>query len=199
VVYPVAAAAVPVVAVPAVAPLPRPAAPSPAVQAAIDQTLQVVSGESRRLANRLGPAAGPPPSLAQLRAGTLGQDLAHLALVAAGRIRESRERVLAAIDAVLQLLFWPAGADDYAVPRSFWATDLGRLLARAKFRAFAPADLVGIGAAARQLGVTRPTVYRWMDDGALDYVRDEVSGRSFVLRRGVDRYRQAAAELAAPA
>jgi excisionase family DNA binding protein len=193
--YPVAAAAVP-----AVAPLSRPAAaPSPAVQAAIDQTLQVVSGESRRLATRLGPAAAAPPSLAQLRAGSLGQDLVRLALVADGRIREPRERVLAAIDAVLQLLFWPAGADAYTVPRSFWATDLGRLLARAKYRAFAAEDLVGIGAAARQLGVTRPTIYRWMDDGSLDYVRDEISGRSFVLRRGVDRYRQVAAELAAPA
>jgi excisionase family DNA binding protein len=193
--YPVAAAAVP-----AVAPLSRPAAaPSPAVQAAIDQTLQVVSGESRRLATRLGPAAAAPPSLAQLRAGSLGQDLVRLALVADGRIREPRERVLAAIDAVLQLLFWPAGADAYTVPRSFWGTDLGRLLARAKYRAFAAEDLVGIGAAARQLGVTRPTIYRWMDDGSLDYVRDEISGRSFVLRRGVDRYRQVAAELAAPA
>jgi excisionase family DNA binding protein len=168
------------------------------VQAAIDQVLRLVDGDSDRLATWLGPAAGAPRTLAQLRAGPLGQDLLRLALVAEGRVREPEERVLVAIDAVLQLLFWPPGADDYAVPRTFWATDLGSLLARAKYRAFAAADLVGIGAAARQLGVSRPTVYRWMDDGSLDYVRDTLTGRTFVLRRGVDQRRQVAGEFAVP-
>jgi excisionase family DNA binding protein len=46
--------------------------------------------------------------------------------------------------------------------------------------------LVGIGAAAQRLGVSRPTIYRWMDDRSLDYVHDEASGRSFVLRRALD-------------
>ncbi|MEA2511694.1 MAG: hypothetical protein QOJ59_1181 [Thermomicrobiales bacterium] len=119
-------------------------------------------------------------------------------MVAEGQVREPEERVLAAIDAVLQLLFWPPGADDYAVPRTFWETDLGSLLSRAKYRAFAASDLVCIGKAAQQLGVSRPTVYRWMDDGSLDYVRDVLTGRTFVLRRGVDQRRQVAAELVAP-
>ena len=54
---------------------------------------------------------------------------------------------------------------------------------------------VGIGVAARQLGVSRPTVYRWMDEGSLDYVRDTLTGRLFVLRRGVDQRRRGAEEL----
>jgi excisionase family DNA binding protein len=174
-------------------------APGPAVQAAIDQVLRLVDDAADRLATRLDPAAATPRSLAELRAGPLGQDLRRLAMVADGHVREPRERVLAAIDAVLQLLFWPPGADDYTVPRTFWETDLGILLARAKYRAFAVSDLVGIGVAAQQLGVSRPTVYRWMDDGSLDYVRDVLTRRTFVLRRGVDQRRMVAAELSVPA
>ncbi len=169
--------------------------PSPTDQATIDQALQIVAAASRSLATWLGPTATAAPSLEDLRAGPLGQDLARLALVADGTRDEPQDRVQAAIEAVLQLLFWPAAADDFVVPRTFWATDLGRLLARAKYRAVAAVDLVGIGNAARQLGVSRPTIYRWMDDGSLDYVHDDASGRSFVLRRGVDRYQQVAAEL----
>ena len=181
-------------------PIPLPdVAPVPEVRAAIDQVLRLVAGDADRLARRLGPAAVAPRSLADLRSGPLGQDLLRLAMVAEGRVREPRERVLAAIDAVLQLLFWPSGADDYAVPRTFWETDLGFMLARAKYRAFAATDLVGIGAAANQLGVSRPTIYRWMDDGSLDYVRDALTGRTFVLRRGVDQRRHVAAELVATA
>ncbi len=159
----------------------------PRDQATIDQALQVVATDERRLATHLRLSAVRPPSVEQLRDGPLGRDLTRLALVARGRVRESPERVLAAVEAVLQFLFWPAGADDYVVPRAFWATDLGQLLARAKLRAFDPAELVSIGEAARRLGVTRPTVYRWMDERRLDSVRDEASGRTFVVRRDVDR------------
>ena len=76
------------------------------------------------------------------------------------------------------MLFWPAAAEDYTVPRSFWDTDLGRMLALAKYRAYDPTELVSIGSAAQQLGVTRPTIYRWMDDRTLNYVRDDMSGRT---------------------
>lgn len=161
-------------------------APTPIVQAVIDQTLGVVWEDSRRLVTLLGSAAPPQLSLEELRSGPLGQDLTRLARVAYGHARESQEQVLAAIQNVLQLLFWPAGADTFAVPRTFWMTDLGRVLARAKFLAFAAEDLVGIGAAARRLGVARPTIYRWMDDGSLAYVRDDRTGRSYVLRRSLD-------------
>jgi excisionase family DNA binding protein len=169
--------------------------PLPSSPPAIDQVLRLVDDDSERLATRLGPVVVAPRSLAQLRSGPLGQDLRRLAMVAEGRVREPRKQVLAAIDAVLQLLFWPPGADDYSVPRAFWETDLGGLLARAKYRAFAASELVGIGVAAQQLGASRPTVYRWMDEGSLDYVRDTLTGRMFVLRRGVDQRRRVAEEL----
>ena len=104
---------------------------------------------------------------------------------------------MSAIDSVLQILFWPVAADDYTVPRTFWDTELGRMLALAKYRAYDPTELVSIGSAAQQLGVTRPTIYRWMDDRTLNYVRDDMSGRTFVVRRDIDNLKKVAAELSA--
>ncbi|HEX3721265.1 MAG TPA: excisionase family DNA-binding protein, partial [Nitrolancea sp.] len=129
-------------------------------------------------------------SIEQLRSGPLGRDLSRLAALARGEVREAKGRVVEAIDSVQQILFWPPGAEDYTVPRSFWETDLGRMISMAKFRAYEPADLVSIGNAAQQLGVTRPTIYRWMDDRTLGYVRDEMSGRTFVVRQDVENLRQ---------
>ncbi len=142
-------------------------------------------------------AAGVTQQAGGDRAGRLGQDLQRLAALARGRAREPKERVLSAIEAVVQLLFWPAAADDYTVPRSFWDTELGRMMALAKFRAFDASELVSIGNAAQQLGVTRPTIYRWMDDRTLNYVRDDMSGRTFVVRRDIENLKRVAAELSA--
>ena len=163
-------------------------------QDVIDQALQLVYSHHHRLVSQLYPAAFKPLSLEQLRQGPLGQDLERLAALARGQIREPKERVLSAIESVVQLLFWPAAADDYTVPRSFWYTELGRMMALAKYRAFDPAELVSIGNAAQQLGVTRSTIYRWMDDRTLNYVRDDMSGRTFVVRRDIDNLKRVAME-----
>lgn len=164
-------------------------------QSVIDQALQLVYSHQHRLTSQLYPAAIQPLTLDQLRSGPLGQDLGRLGRLARGLSRESKESVLEAIESVLQLLFWPAAADDYTVPRSFWDTDLGRMMALAKYRAFEPTELVSIGNAAQQLGVTRPTIYRWMDDRTLNYVRDDMSGRTFVVRRDIENLKRVAAEL----
>ncbi|CAA9525894.1 MAG: hypothetical protein AVDCRST_MAG73-557 [uncultured Thermomicrobiales bacterium] len=166
-------------------------------QDVIDQALQLVYSHHHRLVSQLFPAAFQPLSLEQLRQGPLGQDLTKLSQLARGQVRVAREGVLDAIESVLQLLFWPAAADDYTVPRSFWDTDLGRMMALAKYRAFEPNELVSIGNAAQQLGVTRPTIYRWMDDRTLNYVRDDMSGRTFVVRRDIDNLKKVAAEYSA--
>jgi excisionase family DNA binding protein len=59
------------------------------------------------------------------------------------------------------------------------------MLSLAKLRCHSTADLIGIGKAADLLNVSRPTIYRWMDDGTLDYVRDDLSDRIFLIRRSV--------------
>jgi excisionase family DNA binding protein len=160
----------------------------------IDQALRLVYTHHHRLISRLYPAAFKPLTLEQLREGPLGQDLQRLSMLASGRAKEAKDEVVLAIDSILQLLFWPAGADDYTVPRSFWETSLGRLLAQAKLQAFDRSELVSIGSAAQQLGVTRPTIYRWMDERTLNYVVDDMTGRTFVVRRDIDNLKRVAEE-----
>ena len=172
-------------------------AEQPDYQDVVDQALQLVYSHHHRLISQLSPAAFASISIEELRGGPLGKDLTRLAALARGEVREQKEAVLGAIESVLQLLFWPAAAEDYSVPRSFWDTDLGRMLAVAKYRAYDPQELVSIGNAAQQLGVTRPTIYRWMDDRTLNYVRDDMSGRTFVVRRDIDNLKRVAAELSA--
>jgi excisionase family DNA binding protein len=162
----------------------------PNYQDTIDEALRIIYTHHYRLMSRLYPDAVQQFTLQQLRNGPVGRDLARLAALARGEVREAKDRVLEAIDSVLQLLFYPPGAEDYTVPRSFWETDLGRMISMAKFRAYEPAELVSIGNAAQQLGVTRPTIYRWMDDKTLGYVRDEISGRTFVVREDIENLRR---------
>jgi excisionase family DNA binding protein len=169
----------------------------PDYQAAIDDALQLVYSQHHRLITQLHPESFRELTLGDLQGGPLGRDLQRLAALARGEVREPKDLVLNAIDAVLQVLFWPAAAEDYTVPRSFWDTELGRMLALAKYRAYDPTELVSIGSAAQQLGVTRPTIYRWMDDRTLNYVRDDMSGRTFVVRRDIDNLKRVAAELSA--
>ncbi len=164
-------------------------------QDVIDQALQLVYSHHHRLVSQVYPSAFQPLTLEQLRGGPLGQDLRRLGMLARGQTRDAKDEVLTAIESIVQLLFWPAAADDYTVPRSFWDTELGRMMALAKFRAFEPNELVSIGNAAQQLNVTRPTIYRWMDDRTLSYVRDDMSGRTFVVRRDIDNLKRVALEL----
>jgi hypothetical protein len=164
-------------------------------QVVIDQALEVIYSHFHRLGSRLAPDAVRVMDLAELQRGTLGEDLARLAAFATGQRDEAPERVLEAVEAVLELLFWPAAAEDFVVPRQFWETALGSLLARAKRRALAAEKVVDVDEAARQLGIGRPTIDHWLDDRLLSFVSDTWSGRTVVLQRDVDRLRQVAAIL----
>jgi len=156
-------------------------------QSTIDDALRVVYSAHHRLVSSLFPGAQRPLNIEELRKGRLGNDLQRLSMLASGDLREQREQVNERIDSVLQLLFWAPMAEDYQVPRSFWETELGRMISMAKYRAYEPTELVSIGQAALRLKVTRPTVYRWMDEKHLDYVRDDMSGRTFVVLEDVEQ------------
>jgi excisionase family DNA binding protein len=164
---------------------------------AIDKALVQVYEQHRRLLSRLDNDAVPALTLEDLRVGPLGHDLQRLAAYAQGQVSEPGNLVLAAVDSVLQVLYWPAAALDYTVPRVFWDTDLGRMLNRARLRAYKPNELVSIDDAARTFGVTTPTIYRWMDDRVLGWVRDDENGRTWVVRRDIDNLKRVAAEVAA--
>lgn len=164
-------------------------------QETIDTTLRLVYSQLNRYHVKLFGKAPDAVSVEGLRDGPLGQDLYHLARLARGEEQANQEEVFRAVNSVLELLFWPAGEDQYQVPRSFWEEPLGKMLSQAKLRAVDASELMSIGNAAQRLGVTRPTIYRWMDDHTLNYVRDEMSGRTFVFRQDVDQLHDEAAQV----
>ena len=152
----------------------------------IDQTLRLIHSQLHRYHRRLTGAAPETVSVEQLRSGPLGQDLQRLARIARGEEREPAEQVFQSVRAILDLLLWPAGADTYEVQHPFWTEPLGKMLSQAKWRSVDRADLMSIGAAADQVGVARPTIYRWMYAGAVESVRDDTSDRFYVMRRDID-------------
>jgi excisionase family DNA binding protein len=160
----------------------------------IDNALQLAYSYAHRLMSQLHPPWFTPISLDQLRSSPMGHDLIRLAQVANGHSREDKESVLGAIDSVLQLLFWPMAAEDYVVPRVFWQTDCGRLLQRAKFSVYLPSELMTIEEAALRMNVSRAAVYKWMDDRSLNYLRDEKSGRTYIVRKDVENIIRVASE-----
>jgi len=156
-------------------------------QDTIDKNLRLIYSQMHRYHVKLFGRAPDAVSVEGLREGPLGQDLRRLAKLARGEEQANQDEVFRAVNSVLELLFWPAGEDQYQVPRSFWEEPLGKMLSQAKLRAVDPSELMSIGNAAQKLGVTRPTIYRWMDDRELNYVRDEMSGRTFVFRHDVEQ------------
>ncbi|HKG25267.1 MAG TPA: DNA-binding protein [Thermomicrobiales bacterium] len=170
----------------------------PTEQAAIDQALELVYAENRRLTDLLGLVPAVAPNLVELRRSPLGVDLQRLASYGLGTTDEKPEDVLAAVESTLQVLFWPTAATDYAVPAPFWRTLLGRMLGRAKRRALAAEGLIGVAEAARLLGVDEATVERWTADRLLESVPNASAGRPLVGRRSVERLLALAAELPQP-
>jgi hypothetical protein len=155
-------------------------------QTVIDQALRLVADHHRGLGAALGRSADPP-SLAELRASPLGQDLR---LAVAGSGRPAR----AAADRVVDLLLRPLAADDYTVPAWFWETALGRLLARAERAGRAPDGLLSAAAAAARLGVARAVVEEWLADGGIETVL-AADGRPLVPFAAVERRLVVAAEI----
>ena len=151
----------------------------------IDAALRLVYSQYYRLGQKLSTQPPQVLKLEELRQGLLGQELRYLADVASQRIEADPDAVAAAMESVLQALFWPPVTDDFQVPRNFWGTDLGSMLSMAKLRCYSTDELSGIGAAADMLQVSRPTIYRWMDDSVLAYVRDHLTDRKFLIRSSV--------------
>jgi excisionase family DNA binding protein len=151
----------------------------------IDRTLRLLFSQSHRYARHLGSNLSVV-SMEELRQSPIGKDLLSLGRIAEGEERSDQETVFRKVHIVLELLFWVPGEDTYHVSPSFWDEPLGKMLSQAKLRSVDMDDLMSIGDAAQYLDVTRPTIYHWMDDGTLNSVRDEMSGRTFVIRRDVD-------------
>jgi excisionase family DNA binding protein len=151
----------------------------------IDQMLQLLYAHHHRLIHQLYPAAYVPQTLEQVRESPLGRSLQCLARQARGELSESQEQVKARVDEVLAAFFAPSAKDDYWVPRSFWWTDAGKMLASARLTTLDEDSLISIDIAAAMLGSSRTTVNQLMDDGVLDYLYNPVQERVWVLRASV--------------
>ncbi|GEM_PF-642991 len=163
--------------------------PAPGAEEIVDQTLLRL----HRQAARFGYLLGEHPStvsLSDLRRSPLGRDLIFLSRVAEGEEHVDPEKVFRTVSALLDLLFGTLSKEPYQVPRTFWEEPLGQMLSQAKFRAVNADELLTIGHAAQRLGVTRPTIYRWMGDGTLDYVHDTANSRVYVRRQDVEQLQE---------
>ena len=161
----------------------------------LDDTLQLLFSHYHRIINQLHPESFRELTLNQLREGPLGRDLRRLAQFAHGEVHEHGAHVLATVDSVLMALFGSAAAADYLVPRLFWDTELGECSASQSSAHTNPHELITIGAAAEMLGVTRPTFTAGWTTGPSTYVRDDINGRTWVVRRDIDNLKRVATEL----
>jgi hypothetical protein len=147
---------------------------------ALGQALQLVADHHRALGALLG-RIGAPPSRAQLHHSPLGRDLR---LLAAARAGSPPNEILAAAARVKELMLRPLAADDVAVPAWFWATALGRLVARAERAAHGPDGLLTPATTAAHLGVPPASVDRWLADGSLPSVPGD-DGQPLVPRTAI--------------
>lgn len=152
----------------------------------IDKTLRLNYLQEYRYQLKLTGQQPAPPTIEELRGGPLGYDLALLSRIARDEVERSSDEVFALVDSVLELLFWPPGIDYYTVPSGFWDEPLGKLLSVAIFHSMEADDLITIGETASQLGVTRPSVYRWLDERILRAVRNPITDLVLVVRSDVD-------------
>ena len=162
------------------------------VDEVLDQALRLVAEHHRSLGAALGRATDPP-TLAELQQSPLGRDLRLLAgadptAAPSTAIREAMARVK-------ELLLRPLAADEYAVPEWFWATALGRLVARAERASHGSGGLLEPAEAAARLGVAPSSVERWLAEGSLMTIPDD-AGRPLVPHDAVERRRAVARKLA---
>lgn len=157
----------------------------------VDQALRLVADHHAETGALLGRAvARPTPG--DLRRSPLGHDLRLLTEASGGTAPEAIE---AAATRVLDLLLRPVAGDERPVPTQFWATGLGRLVARAARAAHGPGGLLTPDEAAAGMGADRATVEAWLADGSIPSVPDE-AGRPLVPRAAIERRRLVALELA---
>jgi len=152
----------------------------------IDKVLRLNYSQEYRYQLKLTGQQPVPPTIEDLRDGPLGRDLTLLSQIARSQIERSPDEVFALVDSILELLFWPPGTDYYTVPSGFWDEPLGKLLSVAIFQSMEADELISVGEVASLLGVTRPSVYRWLDERILRAVRDPISNRMLVVRSDVN-------------
>jgi hypothetical protein len=158
----------------------------------IDTVLRLVADHHRAVGAAIGKRSFSP-SLAELRQSPLGQDLRLLAAAGYGDV--SRDHVRETAARVSDLLLRPLAAEQMVIPRWFWSTAIGRIVARAARITYGNDGLMTVDAAADRLGIAPELVMGWTTDGAIASIPDD-AGRPLVPRDAIERRRLIARELA---
>lgn len=149
----------------------------------IDHVLRLVADHHRALGALIGRRSFSP-TIAELRQSPLGRDLRLLANAAAGDV--PADGVRRAAERLADALLRPLAADEMPVPVWFWATAVGRLVARAEVASRGEAAFLSLAQAAARLEVGTETLRGWIADGGLPALPDGVGGW-LVGRREVER------------
>jgi hypothetical protein len=158
----------------------------------IDTVLRLVADHHRAVGAAIGKRSFSP-SLAELRQSPLGQDLRLLAAAGYGDV--SRDHVRETAARVSDLLLRPLAAEQMVIPRWFWSTAIGRIVARAARITYGNDGLMTVDDAADRLGIAPELVMGWTTDGAIASIPDD-TGRPLVPRDAIERRRLIARELA---
>ena len=157
----------------------------------IDAVLRLVADHHRAVGAAIGKRTFSP-SLAELRQSPLGQDLRLLAAAGYGDV--SRDHVRETVGRVTDLLLRPLAAEGMIIPAWFWATAIGRIVARAARITYGDDGLLSIADAADRLGIAPELVAGWTIDGAIVSIPDD-AGRPMVPRDAIEKRRMIAREL----
>ena len=149
----------------------------------IDHVLRLVADHHRALGALIGRRSFSP-TIAELRQSPLGRDLRLLANAATDGVPAVAVR--RAADRVADVLLRPLAADETTVPVWFWATAVGRLVARAEVASRGEAAFLSLAQAATRLEVGPETLRGWVAGGGLPALPDGAGGW-LVARREVER------------
>jgi hypothetical protein len=158
----------------------------------IDSVLRLVADHHRAVGAAIGKRSFSP-SLAELRQSPLGQDLRLLAVAGYGDV--SRDHVQETVGRVTDLLLRPLAAEGMVIPGWFWASAIGKIVARAARVTYGDDGLMSVTDAADRLGVAPAIVTAWTTDGAIASIPDE-AGRPQVPRDTIEKRRAVARDLA---
>ena len=155
-------------------------------QNAVDLVLRMTYSQFYRYSVLLFGKGPEIQSVKELREGPLGQDLEVIKRIALGEISRDQKELLRAVEAVIELLFWPAGEEYPSVPREFWDT-IGEVLVLALFRVLGEEQFLGAKETATLLGTSRSKVYRWVDERILRSYQLPDQERLYILRQDVEK------------
>ena len=158
----------------------------------IDTVLRLVADHHRAVGAAIGKRSFSP-SLAELRQSPLGQDLRLLTVAGYGDV--SRDQVRDTAGRVTDLLLRPLAAEGMVIPAWFWASAIGKIVARAARATYGDDGLMSIADAADRLDIAPELVAAWTADGAIASIPDD-AGRSMVPRDAIEKRRAVSRELA---